>query len=383
MFFPVKSGLEAALKEVFLEGAYADKALEHTFRSNKKFGSRDRRQLAEAFYDIVRHYRLITELSGFNSSKSVTKMIDFYFDNQQDIQNNRARFDVPFCVQESVEDSFYEELKKQIGAEAAEKEILAMNDTAPVCLRTNFLKTTRDELQKALLEEEVETQTSDLREEALFLKERQNVFITKAFKQGFFEVQDLGSQKIAPMLDVKAGDRVVDACAGAGGKSLHLAALMQNKGRIIALDIHDWKLQQLKHRARRAGASTIESRHIQNQKVIKRLHASADRLLLDVPCTGSGVLKRNPDSKMKWSVESYQNLLQTQAQILDSYHKILKPNGKLVYATCSILPEENQNQIQAFLARHPDQWELEEEFSIRASEGPHDGFYAVRLAMRS
>jgi 16S rRNA (cytosine967-C5)-methyltransferase len=170
----------------------------------------------------------------------------------------------------------------------------------------------------------------------------------------------------------------VDACAGAGGKTLHLAALMKNKGSIIALDVQEKRLTELKLRARRAGAHCIETRLIEGSKVIKRLKNSADRLLLDVPCSGLGVLRRNPDSKWKLTPEKMETLNQLQKKIINEYSEILKPGGLMVYATCSVLPSENQNVIAEFLKNRSD-WILEQELSLDPSQGMTDGFYVARI----
>jgi 16S rRNA (cytosine967-C5)-methyltransferase len=171
--------------------------------------------------------------------------------------------------------------------------------------------------------------------------------------------------------------RVVDACAGAGGKTLHLSALMQGKGMLIAMDNKEWKLKALKDRAKKAGAFNIETRVIDNLKVIKRLKDTADRVLLDVPCSGLGVLKRNFDSKWIDSTQSIMELIEIQESILENYSQMLKVDGYLVYSTCSILPSENQKQIEKFLAKNPN-FILEEDRQIMPSEGG-DGFYMARL----
>ena len=178
-------------------------------------------------------------------------------------------------------------------------------------------------------------------------------------------------------MDVKEGMRVVDACAGAGGKTLHIAALMKNKGQIIALDIYEWKLAELKRRAKRAGAFNIEARFIEDNKVIKRLHSTADRLLIDAPCSGLGVLKRNPDSKWKIDEDFINRIKTEQENILQNYSKILKKGGKMVYATCSILPSENGEQVRKFLAENTE-FALVKEENIMPSDG-YDGFYMALI----
>lgn len=189
-----------------------------------------------------------------------------------------------------------------------------------------------------------------------------------AFKQGLFEVHDAASQMVAPLLEVAPGMRVIDGCAGAGGKTLHIAALMQNKGKILALDVHDWKLAELRKRAARAGVDIAETRTIESSKTIKRLAGHADRLLLDVPCSGPGVLRRNPDAKWKLSEKEIDRLAAEQQDLLIRYSNMVKPGGKLVYATCSILPSANEKQIQRFLETQGTEWELEQELKLDPAE---------------
>jgi 16S rRNA (cytosine967-C5)-methyltransferase len=172
--------------------------------------------------------------------------------------------------------------------------------------------------------------------------------------------------------------RVIDACAGAGGKTLHLAARMKNKGKIIAMDVEQWKLDELMKRARRAGVSNLEPRLIDSSKVVKRLENSADRLLLDVPCSGLGVLKRNPDAKWKLSEGFINEVRDLQQHILNDYCTMLKPGGFMVYSTCSILPSENEKQIQSFLKGRKGTFTLLREDHLWPSDG-FDGFYMALL----
>jgi 16S rRNA (cytosine967-C5)-methyltransferase len=259
-----------------------------------------------------------------------------------------------------------------------EQELHALNEEAPVVLRTNTLKISKDELQRKLSEEDVQTEALADFPDALVLEQRQNVFVAPSFKEGLFEVQDAASQLIAYFLRVEPGLRVIDACAGAGGKTLHLAALMKNKGRIIAMDVEQWKLDELQKRARRAGVSNLEPRLIDSSKVIKRLENTADRLLLDVPCSGMGVLKRNPDAKWKLSAAFISEVQLTQAKILNDYSKVLKPGGFMVYSTCSVLPSENEKQVENFLASQDGKFSLVEEQHVWPSDG-FDGFYMALL----
>ena len=281
------------------------------------------------------------------------------------------------AIRASVPDWIYQLFLEQY-ADQTDLALEKMNEQADVVLRVNTLKISREKLHEVLSGEGLSTELVDKYPSAVRLVQRTNVFQTNAFKKGFFEVQDGASQTVAPLLDLKPKMRVVDACAGAGGKSLHIASLMENKGTLISLDIHEHKLLELKKRAKRAGVSIIDTRAIQSTKVIKRLHDSADRLLLDVPCSGLGVLRRNPDTKWKLQESRLKELCEIQLDILNRYSKMVKPGGKMLYATCSILKMENEDQVQKFLADHPE-WSLE----FQERHHPHvegfDGFYAALL----
>ncbi|MBS1978239.1 MAG: methyltransferase domain-containing protein [Bacteroidetes bacterium] len=375
------------LHEIFFEGRYADKVIEKAFKQNPRWGSRDRRFVAETTYDIVRWYRLYQawaatgdqdywSLLGIWCLKHGVELPPWKeFDAIRGV--NTTVIPAQRAVRESIPD-WLDELGASELKESWDREIHVLNEQARVVLRANTLKIKRTDLQQLLLDShEIKTAAPENFPDALILEERQNVFTTQAFKDGLFEVQDAGSQLIAPFLEVQPGMRIIDACAGGGGKSLHLAALLKNKGRVISMDTEAWKLEELKKRARRAGISNIETRVIESTKTIKRLAENADRLLLDVPCSGLGVLRRNPDAKWKLDQAFIQKVKETQQQILDDYCKMLKPGGKMVYSTCSILPSENEKQVEAFLKAHPD-YQLEEMKTIFPSEG-FDGFFMARL----
>jgi 16S rRNA (cytosine967-C5)-methyltransferase len=248
---------------------------------------------------------------------------------------------------------------------------------APRFIRVNTLKTDRLTLQHALLKVGIHSEPVASVPTALRIKSDGALFQTQAFQQGWFEQQDAGSQMISAALAVQPGSRVIDACAGAGGKTLALSALMQARGRLLAMDVEQWKLDNLQQRAKRAGAANIETRLISSSKTIKRLAGKADFLLLDVPCTGSGVLRRNPDAKWR-SPMRLAELQQLQQDILQRYSKMLTVGGQLVYATCSIFPSENRRQIDSFLACRPD-FVLVDDHSISPAETGFDGFYYAHL----
>jgi 16S rRNA (cytosine967-C5)-methyltransferase len=318
-----------------------------------------------AVYAILKGY----SLPDWNQLQGVPeRRIKGKFDELQKIR----------VFKESIPDWMDELGIKELGEKQWEKEIHALNKQAAVILRTNTLKTTKANLQKKLASEGIDTVFIDGYPDALKLVERANVFRTDCFKDGFFEVQDASSQLVAQFLDVKPGMRVIDTCAGAGGKTLHLSALMENKGQIIATDIYESKLKKLKIRTRRAGAHNITTKVIESQKVIKKMKNSADRVLIDAPCSGIGVLKRNPDSKWKLQPEFVENIIKTQAEILENYSQLVKVGGKLVYATCSILPSENQNQVKAFIKKNTD-FELIKDHKVSPFKTGFDGFYMALL----
>jgi 16S rRNA (cytosine967-C5)-methyltransferase len=383
---------------IFNEGIYASKAVEQILKRDKRWGSRDRGFIAETVYDIVRWKRLYSEIAEVKEPFSRANFFRLFavwavlrgislpdWKQLEDTPTRRikGRFDELSKIRiyrESIPDWLDETGVASLGENKWNKEIHALNQLAPVVLRTNILKTSVPYLKKRLYDEGIDADTVKGYPHALQLKERANVFATEAFREGLFEVQDASSQLVSPFLDVSPGQRVVDACAGAGGKSLHLAALMENKGQLIALDIYANKLHELKRRAKRNGAHNLETRLIESTKVIKKLHKKADRVLIDAPCTGLGVLKRNPDTKWKLSPEFLEKIIQTQKELLLDYSKMVKDGGKMVYATCSILPQENSKQVEGFLkSEEGKHFSLVKEQHIFAHSSGYDGFYMALL----
>jgi 16S rRNA (cytosine967-C5)-methyltransferase len=383
-----------ALQSIFREGYYADKVIQQVLKSNPKWGSRDRAFIAESVYEIVRWYRLLYTIYGKEARSegdwwrlfgiywiirggSLPNWKEFNGLDEENIRKKHRELHGDRKIRESIPDWLDERGNKELGRKW-EPSLRALNKTAEVVLRVNTLKTDTAKAKESLAKNGVLTRVIEA--DKLLVTDRKNLFATKAFQSGWFEIQDYSSQQVAPFLQVEPGMQVVDACAGGGGKTLHLATLMQNKGRVLALDTAEWKLKELKKRARRNGIHIVETRAITGSKVIKRLHNKADRLLLDVPCSGLGVLRRNPDAKWKLSEEFIESIRQEQASILDQYSKMLKPGGLMVYATCSILPSENREQIDRFLETHPE-FVLEEDRSILPQDEGFDGFYMARLRL--
>ena len=372
--------------------------IEKALKRDKRWGSRDRKFVAETIYEIVRWKRLYAEIATVKepfdrnnlwrifSVWCVLKGIALPDWNQIEPTPTRrikGRFDELSRIRkfrESVPDWIDNLAISELGEELWTKELAALNKQAEVILRTNTLNTTKKELQKILHEESIFTEFIPNHEDALRLIERANVFRTEAFKNGYFEVQDASSQLVAEYLDVEPGMKVIDTCAGAGGKTLHLASFMKNKGQIIAMDIYESKLRKLKVRARRNKVHNIDTRVIDSTKPIKKLHGKADRVLIDAPCSGLGVLRRNPDSKWKLQPEFLENIKKVQQEILQQYAKMVKQGGKLVYATCSVLPSENQNQIVEFLASESGKdFRLVKDNKVLAHTSGFDGFYMAQL----
>lgn len=387
-----------ALNLIFNEKEYADKVVQKVLRFDKRWGARDRGFIAETTYEMVRYKRLYTEIAEVKEPFSRPDLFRMWavwavlkgipLPDWKQIEPTperriKGKFDELSKIRkfrEAVPDWIDELCEKSLGEKLWTAEIAKLNEPAEVILRTNTLKTTKETLRKALLDEGILSEPIKGYPLALRLPERANVFVTESFKQGFFEVQDASSQLVAEILDVKPGQRVIDTCAGAGGKSLHIAALMENKGQLIAMDIYGSKLKELKRRARRNGAHNIEPREIDSTKVYKKLYGSADRVLIDAPCTGLGVIRRNPDTKWKMQPEFLEQITKTQREILGNYSKILKPGGKMVYATCSILPQENKDQVKSFLSSEEgSDFSLISEKKIYASKSGYDGFYMALL----
>lgn len=240
------------------------------------------------------------------------------------------------------------EFKKPEDVEALCK---AANLVPPLTIRINPLKTTRPYLQKVLLKEGFSTSCTEFSQYGLVVDKKENIFKTDAFRNGDFEVQDEGSQLITFLTGARAGECVIDACAGNGGKTLFLSAIMQNQGLVIASDINTSKFGNLRRRADRSGAKNIKVVHIDE---LQQYAGKADCVLIDAPCSCMGVFRRNPDSKWRLAKEDIMELSKKQKEILTFYSGLVKPGGRLVYATCTISNEENEEVVQAFLENNDD-----------------------------
>jgi len=260
---------------------------------------------------------------------------------------------MPEAVRFEVPDWLLPRLSARFGS-ALGAELAALLSAAPLDLRVNPLKGTRLHARAALAGEGLATEPTPLSPWGLRIEGRRPVTSGKAFQSGLVEIQDEGSQLIAALVGAAPGMRVVDWCAGAGGKTLALAAAMQNRGQIVACDVSEARLDGAVRRLRRAGVHNVE-RHLltAGDKWAKRRAGAFDRVLVDAPCTGTGTWRRNPDARLRLTESDLQELLPKQAGILDSAQSLVRKGGCLVYATCSLLEEENEAQVSGFLARHP------------------------------
>ena len=389
-----------ALEEIFSGGGYADHVVEKTLKKDQRWGARDRRFIASYIYDIVRWYRLysacLTETqvnkNPYYALCAVALIVKGHelpawkeFEGMEEdeirlalenARNTRAlRLSIPDWL-----DSLG---VTQFGEALWDKEMSSLNQEAEVYLRANTLKIGATQLVEELRAAQVEVSFLN---DALFadgdsppiqLNKRQRLQSLEAYKKGLFEIQDASSQLVAPFLQAKPGMMVIDACAGAGGKALHLACLMRNSGKILAMDVEAKKLQELERRAANAGVNILTTRVITPEEIAKN-RGKADRLLLDVPCSGLGVLKRNPDAKWKLTPDFLDELQHIQLKILSEYSSMLKPGGLMVYATCSILPTENEQQVSAFIEQHPSDYTLVKDLRVMPSQG-YDGFYMALI----
>lgn len=393
--------LQAALEAYALvrrEGRLADRALDFTLRRKRNLYSSERRLVSERVYALLRRQLTVDHLLG-----EVAPGLDERSTSQQDLLRlcavrvfqgedaaavaSSARLSpgdeaalralpaalqalgaLPeerrFAIVASLPDFLARRFQAELGPEA-EAAAEAMNERAPLSARVNTLKASRSRLIQALRQEGVECRPAPLSPLGVLLDTRVNAFSLRAFKEGWFELQDEGSQLLGVLVDPPPG-RVVDACAGAGGKALQLAARMENRGELFALDVDADRLQELKRRARRAGVHNVRARAIpaggdEALAALADLAGRADRVLVDAPCSGSGTFRRKPDARYRLTPEELSRHVERQRRLLAQFSALVKPGGRLIYGTCSVFREENEAVVEDFLSAHPD-------FSLRAAE---------------
>lgn len=347
-----------------------DAFLRNYFREHKAVGSKDRAEICETLYGIIRWKGLLD--AKCEKPISWEARIEVFLTSQHDGDTK-----YPPHVQVSFPKFFFNYLKEAYGEERAIELCLNSNQQAPTTVRINPLKTTREALLKKW---KLSFPVSPCKYSKLgvVFHKRINFFALPEFKEGLFEIQDEGSQLIANHVKACPNDHILDFCAGSGGKTLAFAPYMENKGQIYLYDIRPHALVEAKKRLKRAG---IQNAQILDEKKLKKkgLLNRMDWILLDVPCSGSGTLRRNPDMKWKFKPEMLDRLIEEQRKIFDKVLKFLSPNGKIVYATCSIFPEENERQIDYFMAKYNLKI-INEPFQSFPKDGEMDGFYCAVLS---
>lgn len=373
-------GQAVELLELLLAFQYpADARIGRYFRERRYMGSRDRGFAAEAVYGCLRHKRELEALytpvckpeSRHDEARwlvatwllkysgwSVRALTEAGFSGSAVALVERLRaldlFEFPLAVRANLPDWMVESLVAQFGEQETLALATALNAPAAMDIRVNTLKTTRGALQTELREEGFELSLTPYSPVGLRRRERAAMFTSRAFSQGLYEVQDEGSQLIGLLAEARPGERLVDFCAGAGGKTLQLACMMANRGVVQAFDVSRKRLDRFKPRLRRAGADNVRRRVLRDEHdpVLKSFAGNADAVLVDAPCSGTGTLRRNPD--IKWKTMDVDELQRTQRRILEAAAKLVKPDGRLVYATCSVLEAENRGVTEAFLTAHPE-----------------------------
>ena len=348
----------------------ADAVVSRFFRDNRGLGPRERATLAETVYTVLRKKLLFDHLAPSGSGPKERRLAILGFHGPRDFLKSALTeqeknwldqcdainpADLMERHRHNLPEWLVQPLKDQLGDEfwpLAE----SMAQNAPLDLRVNVLKEKRADVQKELAQAAIKSVATPYSPWGLRIEGKPALTKLDAFTRGAIEVQDEGSQLLALLLDAKRGEMVVDFCAGAGGKTLAIGATMRSTGRLYAFDVSAHRLDALKPRMARSGLSNIHPAAIAHERDerIKRLAGKIDRVLVDAPCSGLGTLRRNPDLKWRQSAKAVQELVVKQAAILDSAARLLKPGGRLVYATCSILPQENEAIAEAFTAAHPD-----------------------------
>jgi len=382
------------LFDILEEKKRASRVLERCVEDRPKWGARDRNLLYNACFEIIRWKRKYNVIAGLEENefspwswiKTWCLLNDYTVPDWKEMdcppfKTKEELLAIEFpseAIAQSYPDWLFELGKNKLG-ELWIKETLASNQQAGISLRVNRLLASPKKIAQALKENhQIETVTKEYYPDALFLPKGRKLYKNQLFNQGKIEIQDANSQTIAPFCQVVPGMKVIDLCAGAGGKTLHLAALMRNKGEIKAFDIEANKLRELKKRIKRAKVKIVQSHSLPPSSSMDQLSQWADRVLIDAPCSGLGTLKRNPEIKWNLTQEQLELLQQTQRDLLLKGAKMVHPGGVLIYATCSLLPSENQEQTTWFLEQNPI-FQLDQEVIHRASDSAFDGFYMVRL----
>ncbi|MNR79979.1 Ribosomal RNA small subunit methyltransferase B [compost metagenome] len=363
---------EEVLREILRFTGPADGTLSRYFRDHPRLGSRERGVVAEAVYGLLRNKAVYTSFAESGNGPTMRRMtllgladavgvdaLGGLTEEETEWLNHVMQIDrtlLPSLLRSNLPEWLFEKLTARDGETAALELSHAMNQPAPLDLRVNAIKSTREDVITALAEAPILCEPTPYAPLGIRIIKKPALQNLPLFKNGSIEVQDEGSQLLSQIVGAKRGEMVVDFCAGAGGKTLSLGAAMRNTGRLYAFDISEKRLAKLKPRLARSGLSNVHPVQIahENDAKVKRLAGKIDRVLVDAPCSGLGTLRRNPDVKWRQTPQSLVELNEKQASILAGAARLVKAGGRLVYATCSILDEENEAIVANFLAARDD-----------------------------
>ncbi|WP_312512156.1 RsmB/NOP family class I SAM-dependent RNA methyltransferase [Massilia sp.] len=363
---------EEVLRDILRFTAPADVTLSRFFKDNPRFGGRERGVIAEAVYSVLRNKSFFTdfasggntpsmrrlallglaETAGIDSIGGLTEDETHFLTRIQEVDRNL----LPAPIRANLPQWLLDKLVNQFGEAEALELAAVLNTPAPLDLRVNSIKAERDEVIAKLAEAPIAAEPMAYAPLGLRVFKKPALQNLPLFKEGAIEVQDEGSQVLSQIVGARRGEMVVDFCAGAGGKTLALGASMRNTGRLYAFDVSEKRLTKLKPRMARSGLSNIHPVLIAHERdaKVKRLAGKIDRVLVDAPCSGLGTLRRNPDVKWRQQPGAVAEMQEKQASILDGASRLVKGGGRLVYATCSLLNEENDFIVEQFLESHPD-----------------------------
>ncbi|MCX7890967.1 MAG: RsmB/NOP family class I SAM-dependent RNA methyltransferase [Burkholderiales bacterium] len=362
----------AAATEVLRFDRPADRVLSAFFRSHRELGQHDRAFIAETVYALLRRKRLLASVCGVEDPRrmvlaALLRLRGFSARELAPLvapaeaaalagMKAAARGELDFAVACDLPDWIVARLEPALGRERLARLADALNRPAPLDLRVNLQKSDRDTVLARLAAEGIAAAATPYSPVGVRLAAKPALARHPLFLEGAVEVQDEGSQLLAYLVAPRRGEMVVDFCAGAGGKALALGALMRSTGRVYAFDVSDRRLAELKPRLARSGLSNVHPQRIASERDprVKRLAGKIDRVLVDAPCSGLGTLRRNPDLKWRQKPADVERMAREQASILAAAAALVKPGGRLVYATCSLLREENEDVVAAFLAAHPE-----------------------------
>lgn len=352
-----------------------DLFLSHYFRSNTALGAKDRRFLSETIYGMTRWRGLLDHLAGDAASWEKRYAIYKGFQPTAYLYVNA----IPPHIRVSFPPFLFELILSQYGEEKTMALCQILNTQAPLTVRVNTLKTTRRELFTRL-EGKYDVTPTEVSPLGLSFKKRVPFCDMAEFREGLFEVQDEGSQLVALLVNPKSGEHILDYCAGSGGKTLAFAAATGQKGQLYLHDVRVRALEQAKKRLARAGISNAQCLSAHHTS-LPTLKGKMDCVLVDAPCSGTGTLRRNPDMKWKFSPELLERLIKEQREIFKSALKYVKPSGRIIYATCSLLAQENEHQVKHFLSQFPLEL-IQEPFVSLPAFGGMDGFFAVSMRLK-